>query len=139
MKALNKKSKEILNKILGKIVPIKALNTRVIKVKYSKNYIRVEKRPLNNHGHIITIATIVRNKGGRYYEIPRISILKLFKDANYYPIGLVDTKKDRSIICTEVLKTIPKKHKCIDFVIQGILTEYVDIHLEVLNNARILD
>jgi len=139
MQSINKKSKEILNRILGNIVPIRALNNRVIRVKYSNNYIRIEKRPFSDQGHIIILSVIARNKKGTYYEIPRISILKLFKDGNYYPIGLVDTKKDRSIICTEVLKTIPKKHKCVDLVIQDILTGYVDIHLEILNNARILD
>lgn len=139
MKSLNEKSKKILEKILGNITSINSLNSRVIKVKYSANYIRIEKRHLNNHGHIITLSTIVPNEKGRYYEIPRIRLLKLFKDSNYYPTECTNTKTNRSVIAAEVSRNGKGEYECTDLLIQKIITDFTDLHLVIINNSKILD
>lgn len=139
MKAINKEAKEILNKILGNIVPIKALNNRVVKVKYSKHCIRIEKRSFNNQGHIIILSTIVRNGKCPYDEIPRIGILKLFKDADYYPVYFINTKTNQRIIAAEISKNGKEEYKCNDLLIQGIITDFTDLHLVIINNSKILD
>jgi len=139
MKAINKEAKEILERILGNIIPIKSLNTRVVRIKYSDKYIRIKKRSLNNHGHIITISTIVQNKKGRYFEIPKIDLLRPLKDMEFYPIECINTKTKWSVIVAETSKNSPNEYRCTDLLLQEILTDYVDLYLEILDNAKILD